>query len=447
LSVVTVHHGDSRAVLKTLDDESVDSCVTDAPYALISILRRFGGDSAAPARAGRTGAYKRASAGFKNQRWDTGETAHDPDFWREVFRVLKAGAHVVAFSGTRTQHRQVCAIEDAGFEIRDTVLELVAADTFAMQFFASLDEEQQRAFARVIEEAGVGGMLAWAFGSGFPKSHNQDGDWGGWGSALKPAFEPICLARKPVIGTIAANLAAHGVGALNIDASRIATNGKKIAPRGSMDAGTDIHEGWARPWMADAEKSKARLARAIEKAEAVGRWPANVIHDGSDEVIAAFPSGLKSGSGAVKRASAAEARGNAGAAYGAESRPAGTPMISHADKGSAARFFYTAKADAEDRLGSKHPTVKPVDLMAWLCRLVTPPGGVILDPFAGTGTTGLAAIREGFDCILIEREAQYVADIERRLAWARGEGRLTAQETSRSEQKPVEGLALFGDAA
>jgi len=162
-----------------------------------------------------------------------------------------------------------------------------------------------------------------------------------------------------------------------------------------------------------------------------GRWPANVIHDGSDEVIAAFPAELKSGTGAVKRSSAAEHSGNSGSALGKESRPAGTPMISHGDSGSAARFFYSAKADAEDRLGSKHPTVKPVDLMQWLCRLVTPPGGLILDPFAGSGSTGLAAMNEGFDCILIEREEKFVADINRRLAWARGEGRLTVQEMAR----------------
>lgn len=145
--------------------------------------------------------------------------------------------------------------------------------------------------------------------------------------------------------------------------------------------------------------------------EALGRWPANLVHDGSEEVLAAFPR-TASGTGAISKATASGHRGNA---YGAESRPAGTPNVEYGDEGSAARFFYTAKADSNDRVGSKHPTVKPVKLMRWLCRLVTPKGGTILDPFAGTGTTGEAAFYEGFDAILIEREADYQADIARRM--------------------------------
>ena len=166
---------------------------------------------------------------------------------------------------------------------------------------------------------------------------------------------------------------------------------------------------------------------------------------GSDEVVAAFGPDTSSGTGAIKRDSAAGYRGNA---LGAESRPAGTAMISHGDSGSPARFFYTAKADATDRLGSKHPTVKPTDLMRWLVRLVTPPGGVVLDPFAGSGSTGVACVAEGFDAILIEREAEYVADIRRRIAWVQGEGRLTAQEMSKAADLDHRDLPLFnGEAA
>lgn len=429
---VTVHLGDSMDVLKGLPDASIDSCCTDAPYALTSIVKRFGSPNSAPAKAGKTGAYKRASAGFMNQRWDTGETAHNPAFWAEVLRVLKPGAHLVAFSGTRTQHRQACAIEDAGFEIRDTVLDIVASDTFFGGFLASLSEEQLRAFSRVIEESSVGGMLAWAFGSGFPKSHNQSGDWEGWGSALKPAFEPVCVARKPMVGTIAANLAAHGVGALNIDGCRI--EGEPVqavfsgAKGGSRAAagGTAIY--------GDSGKYQS-------EPHAAGRWPANVVHDGSDEVVGAFP--LAPGQLApVGPQHGAKDSVNVYGDYGPRDQ-----FNPRGDAGSAARFFYTAKADATDRLGSKHPTVKPVSLMRWLCRLVTPPGGVVLDPFAGTGTTGLAAMAEGFDAILIEREADYVADIHRRIAWARGEGRLTAQETARRSSKPPADLPLFGGEA
>lgn len=385
---VTVHHGDSRDVLKGFADESIDSAVCDPPYALVSIGKRFGAENAAPAKSGKTGAYARASAGFMGQRWDTGETSFDPDFWAEVLRVLKPGAHLIAFSGTRTYHRMVCAIEDAGFEIRD--------------------------------------QIGWLYGSGFPKSHNQSGEWEGWGSALKPAWEPIVLARKPLIGTIAANLEAHGTGALNIDACRIGVGeggdrkGEESAARRYTDEGVTNFAPTPGPRGGDAK----------------GRWPANVTHDGSEEVVAAFP---ETASGQMKAGTRRAAQDGPGSVcygtYGGDATRADTP----GDSGSAARFFYSAKADAADRCGSKHPTVKPIDLMAYLCRLVTRPGGTVLDPFAGSGSTGMACLREGFDCILIEREAQYVADIHRRLQHVEGaDTPLFSNDAAPS---------LFGDAA
>ncbi len=438
---VVVHHGDSREVLQSFAADSIDSVVCDPPYALISIGKRFGVEGAAACKPGKTGAYARASAGFMGKRWDTGETAFDPAFWVEVLRVLKPGGHVVAFGGTRTYHRLVCAIEDAGFEIRD--------------------------------------QLAWLYGSGFPKSHDvskgidraagasrqvvgrnpnwrdpevnaqhhkrwneavvtgeitapatdEAARWQGWGTALKPALEPIVLARKPLCGTVAATVLAHGCGALNVDACRVETaedlNGGAYAERSGAKGGV--------AWASNHDRVTGKAY-----AQPVGRWPANVIRDGSAEVLKAFP---ESESGGHPPAGGMRSRVST---YG-EPNARGEPQFGSSG-GSAARFFYSAKADAEDRLGSKHPTVKPVDLMAWLCRLVTPPGGTVLDPFAGTGTTGLAAMREGFDCILIERETEYVADIERRLAWARGEGRLTAQEIGRHKQAPCDG-PLFDDVA
>lgn len=352
---VRVLAGDNRDHLPKLPADSLDSCVTDPPYALVSITKRWSGDGPPPAE----GVYRRSTAGFMGKQWDTGETAFDPAFWTEVLRVLKPGGHLIAFGGTRTYHRLVCAIEDAGFEIRD--------------------------------------QLAWLFGSGFPKSHNLDGDWQGWGSALKPAHEPIVLARKPLIGTIAANVLKHGTGALNIDASRV--------------------EG--EPWKAHTATGLAKEkfftrgeALEIEKTpHDLGRWPANVIHDGSPEVLAGFPVTESSLPGNIKPSpSTANAYGD----YATRS------LVGHVDQGSAARFFYTPKADKLDRLESKHPTVKPVDLMAYLIKLVTPPGGTVLDPFAGSGSTGMAAMREGFNAVLIEREAEYVADIKRRLAHVHG---------------------------
>lgn len=360
---VTVHHGDSRDVLKTIPDATFDSVVCDPPYALVSIGKRFGSENAAAAKPGKTGAYARASAGFMGKKWDTGETAFDPAFWVEVMRTMKPGAHLIAFSGTRTYHRLACAIEDAGLEMRD--------------------------------------MIAWLYGSGFPKSHNvkEDG-WEGWGTALKPAIEPIVLARKPLIGTVAANVLTYGTGALNVDASRI-DGSKTPAPIGEF-RGSAIGATGLRGVRDGSQDTK-------------GRWPANVIHDGSEEVLSAFP---QTAPGEFLPHHKASGKGQIGT-FDIRDRT-GETHPTYGDSGSAARFFYSSKADAADRCGSKHPTVKPTDLMAYLCRLVTRPGGLILDPFAGSGSTGMACLREGFDCVLIEREAEYVADIHRRLAHVEG---------------------------
>lgn len=348
--------GDSLHFLRDQPDNRYDSCPCDPPYALQSIVKRFGGKNAAPAKG--NAAYMRASAGFMNQRWDTGESAHSIEFWAEVLRTLKPGAHVAAFGGTRTYHRLACAIEDAGFEIRD--------------------------------------QIAWAFGSGFPKSHDAGN---GWGTAIKPAWEPICLARKPLSEkTVAANMLRWGTGAINIDGCRVEGETKQFGNGSGRNGG----------------KFGGGGAKSHDRGEWIptkdGRWPANIIHDGSEEVLAAFPDNLTSGANGL------EIKGDQDrTAYGTFN--GGERSHSYdSNSGSSARFFYTAKADADDRLGSKHPTVKPVDLMQWLVRLVTPRGGLVLDPFAGTGTTAEACYREGMRCMLIERETEYQADIRRRMA-------------------------------
>lgn len=401
---VTVHHGDSREVLKSFPDASIDSVVCDPPYALVSIGKRFGAENAAAAKPGKTGAYARASAGFMGQRWDTGETAFDPEFWRGVRRVMKPGAHLLAFGGTRTFGELQVAIAAAGFEVRDSILDLVDPQGAVQAFLNSLDEEQVRAFVKCYDDATWGGLLAWIFGSGFPKSHNQKGEWDGYGSALKPAFEPIVVARVPMIGTIAANLEAHRTGALNIDGCRI----------GLGEGGERAGEASSVRRYANDGSTNFAATPGPRGGDAKGRWPANVIHDGSDEVVDAFPDGLTSGKPGVRRKD--HETGSMSGRLGL----LGRAETGIGDAGSAARFFYSSKADAADRCGSKHPTVKPIDLMAYLCRLVTPPGGVVLDPFAGSGSTGMACLREGFDCILIEREAQYVEDIHRRLKHVEG---------------------------
>lgn len=395
---VELIEGDSREVLREFADNSIDSCVADPPYALVSISKRFGKEGSAAAKVGKTGAYARASAGFMGKKWDTGETAFDPEFWEEVLRVLKPGGHVLAFGGTRTYHRLACAIEDAGFEIRD--------------------------------------QIGWLYGSGFPKSHNQSGDWEGWGTALKPAWEPIVVARKWLDGTVAGNLASWGVGALNIDGCRVASEG------GAERIG-------------EASQDRRYSERGATNFAALpgprggspdGRWPANVIHDGSPEVIGAFPTAP----GQLAKAASGGDRRKDQNVYGAMARGSnGAPPRVELDK-SAARFFYCAKASKKDRdhglenfekkaaglvsntsgqhmtrrdegyevakRANTHPTVKPTDLMRYLCRLVTPPGGTVLDPFMGSGSTGRGAVMEGFSFIGIEMDASYFDIADARIA-------------------------------
>ncbi len=342
---VAVHLADCVEWLRAYDGPLFDSAVTDPPYEL----------------------------GFMGKKWDSTGVAFRPETWRAVYDALKPGAHLVAFSGTRTYHRMACAIEDAGFEIRD--------------------------------------QLAWCYGSGFPKSHNI-GD--GWGTSLKPSLEPICLARKPLSEkTVAANVLRWGTGAINVDATRIDTtenlNGGRYSEHGAGEADGNTYG------------SGINNRKPSQYSQPAGRWPANLLHDGSDEVLAGFP---ETGAASVgDRGERPGLRGNA---------TKSSDSKGHDDNGgSAARFFYSAKAGPLDRLGSKHPTVKPVDLMRWLVRLVTPKGGRILEPFAGSGTTGIAAMAEGFDCTMLELMPDHVADIERKLAFLRGEGAATFIEHNR----------------
>lgn len=510
---VRVIAGDCREVIKTLADCSIDSACTDPPYALVSIQKRFGKPGSAPAQEGRDGLYKRASAGFMGKQWDTGDVAFDPAFWAEVLRVLKPGGHVLAFGGTRTYHRLAVAIEDAGFEIRDQIgwlygsgfpkshdvskgidkrggqavswfgpwlrewreergvtqkqiaalfpsktggltgcvanwelgLNMPTPEQFNLicQTFGLPFNSIEEAEREIIGQHG-GSRLAVAPGQGSDRSAltldvtapatDAARQWQGWGTALKPAWEPIVLARKPLDGTVAETVLQFGTGALNIDECRVKT-------------GESLNGGTYASSTADDGRSIALAGGPLHNAigefkQPVGRWPANVIHDGSEEVVAAFP--IDGGGGARPAR-----RGGIGFHEHGSGTNDGT-RIELDDGGSAARFFYSAKADADDRMGSKHPTVKPVDLMAYLCRLVTPPGGLVLDPFAGSGTTGVACIAEGFRAILIEREPEYIADIEARIAWATGEGASKDQLKSRKvdeDKKRGDDLPLFGSAA
>ena len=356
--------------------------------------------------------------------WDSTGIANNPALWSEVLRVLKPGGHCVAFSGTRTYHRMACAIEDAGFEVRDQL-----AWTYGQGFPKSMD------ISKAIDKAaGAEPILTGEFKrasiqrngdgetweAGAFASHPEETkrvaittpatdaarQWEGWGTNLKPAWECICLARKPLSEkTVAANVLRWGTGALNIDGCRV-----EAADQEKLAANWDRMQSDKQSLIATALSPKEQIHLGGYKKE--GRFPANLCHDGSQEVLDLFP---ETKSTAGLRGEHADMRGdNYNRSNGA--RLEGSNSVrGHTDSGSAARFFYCAKASKADRAGSRHPTVKPIKLMQWLCRMVTPPGGTVLDPFAGSGTTGAAAIIEGFQPLLIERELEYIADIKNRL--------------------------------
>ena len=386
---------------KLIDDGvQVDSVVTDPPYHLTSIVKRFGKEGSAPAQEGTDGAFVRASSGFMGKEWDGGDIAFRPETWELALKLLKPGGHILAFSASRNYHRMAVAIEDAGFEIRD--------------------------------------QMMWLYGSGFPKSLNI-GD--GWGTALKPAHEPIVMARKFIEGTNKQNKEKYGTGGLNIDGCRI--EGEGNTERKITNRKTRSEDG---VWTDGNSGMKAEGSQYAD-ADPRGRFPANVMHDGSDVVKDIFPSTSKSaGGGGTKTVSK-----NKTVFTGGWGNKEYDKTIGYGDEGSAARYFYcpkTSKAEKNRGLedfeakpmawgnqakaelkrgnldwkgnqgdGTKHnkvsmrvnthPTVKPQELMKYLCRMVTPKGGTVLDPFMGSGSTGCAAKDEGFNFIGIEKEKEY----------------------------------------
>ena len=372
--------GDNMDTLRTLPDACVDSCVTDPPYGLE----------------------------FMGKQWDRGVPG--VELWGEVLRVLKPGGHLLAFAGTRTQHRMATAIEDAGFEIRDMI-----AWVYGSGFPKSLDVSKAIDKAAGAEREVVGEKIT---GRAMGGSNWRDGDaggqevvpitapateadkqWQGWGTALKPALEPITVARKPFPGTVAENVLQHGTGALNVDGCRVGTE-STVRPTTKLTSKGCPGGGYGHP-----EADRSLIGTGGSES---GRWPANLIHDGSDEVVGLFPE-----TAPAKQAD--RGKGIDGATFkhatGEESGIRG-----HNDAGgSAARFFYCAKADSSERRNSKHPTIKPVALMRYLVRLVTPAGGLVLDPFGGSGTTAEAARLEHCRFLLLELSPEYCKDAAERL--------------------------------
>ena len=357
--------GDCLDVLRAMPDASVDAIVTDPPYGLA----------------------------FMGKRWDY--DVPGVEVWAECLRVLKPGGHLLAFAGTRTQHRMACRIEDAGFEIRDMIAWVYGSGfPKSLDVSKAIDKAAGEIRPRVAGGQGGANTILGTRKCGEAISGEAQ-QWAGWGTALKPALEPITMARKPFTGTVAANVLQHGTGALNVDGCRVA-HGEKCRMMAPSQANISN----------PSEKHRqAGRREAVLELKPGGRWPSNLIHDGSDEVVELFPQ-TTSGSGQKSTRSSSGNTFRAGMPTG---------EIYEGDSGSAARFFYTAKATAAERQGVTHPTVKPLDLMAYLCRLVTPPAGIVLDPFMGSGTTVKAAISEGFRAIGIERDPAYFEMAQHRL--------------------------------
>lgn len=408
--------GDNLQVLKGFPDACIDSIVTDPPYGLTA--NKKGGSGAAsvnldsPYGRARIGTGNGAG-GFMGMKWDS--DVPSIELWSQCLRVLKPGGHLLAFAGTRTQHRMAARIEDAGFEIRDMIAWLYGSGfpksldvSKAIDKAAGAERELVavgKPVKRMIPGADQNSTGSWIKDNGRefqPTTSEPVTDaakqWSGWGTALKPAMEPITVARKPFSSTVAANVQECGVGAMNIDACRIATDdiltGSGSAP---LKHGGQNH----RPFHDNAQP------RGVNQSP-LGRWPANVIHDGSSEVVELFPD-VESGKPSGGKA------GGSKNCYGEFA--GGVPVTGFGDSGSAARFFYCAKADQSERgKHNTHPTVKPVDLMRYLIRLVTPLNALVLDPFAGSGTTLLAATFEHVKYIGIEINPEYVAIANKRLA-------------------------------
>jgi site-specific DNA-methyltransferase (adenine-specific) len=406
----TIHTGSNLDILPTLPDNSVDSIVTDPPYEL----------------------------GFMGKSWDSTGIAYNVALWRECLRVLKPGGHLLAFSGSRTYHRMTVAIEDAGFEIRDQMMWVYGSGFPKSHNISKALDKMEGVEFKNIPANGVGFMNPRGDG-GYNKTLNQmvkvgessasAQQWNGWGTALKPAHEPICLARKPLEGTVADNVLKWGVGGINIDGCRVgfvSEEDKKESTQKNQHADFDSTIGTNQVY-GDYSMLKPKNYNPP------GRFPSNLMHDGSPEVLDLFPE--SNGGAAPKKANTIKTLFQGG--WNGIEREERIDFGS----GSAARFFYCPKASKSDRndgcddfeerresdrikddgIGGDnprnrtnnprknfHPTVKPTELMAYLCRLITPPGGTILDPFTGSGSTGRGAVSQGFNFIGIELSPEYV---------------------------------------
>jgi DNA modification methylase len=408
--------GDNIESLKKLPDNSIDSIVTDPPYGL----------------------------SFMNKKWDY--DVPSVDFWKEVYRVLKPGGHILSFGGTRTYHRMVVNIEDAGFEIRDQIMWLYGSGfPKSLNIGKAVDkiEGNEREVVGEMKGAGTPGSTftdenGRKFNSEYIGTKGQS-EWEGWGTALKPANEPICLARKPLSeGTIAENVLKWGTGGINIDGCRVGNDNIKSVYGGFTNALVDgRNEDKRKEWIDNSKKENGQF----NTNENEGRFPANIILDEIAGELLDEQSGQSKSSGHKIEKRNNNSKDIFGIKYYHREK-------SYVDNGGASRFFYQAKVSkAERNMGldgfeekqtktqnnfsnevvagkfqalkapakNHHPTVKPVTLMTYLCRLVTPPGGIVLDPFMGSGSTGISALLEGFRFVGMEMDKEYFKIAEARI--------------------------------
>ena len=344
--------------LKTIEDNYFDSVVTDPPYHLTSIVKRY--TTGKKNVYGKDGSFQRLTSGFMGQKWDGGDIAFTTELWKEVYRTLKPGGYLLSFAASRNYHRMAVAIEDSGFEIRDQIMWIYGSGfPKSLNIGKALDKKQGN------KRKVIGTTNQQDIRSGNYVLGPQDridvpvtvgtSEWEGWGTALKPAHEPICMAKKSISEkSVADNVLKHGTGGINIDGCRVPTD--EDISNHSRSAESAVSKGI----FGDSKEQETHQTQGQE----LGRFPANLIHDGLEEDWA--------------------------------------------------RFFYCPKANKKEKGDTNHPTVKPVELMRYLVRLVTPKDGIVLDPFAGTGTTGEACILEDRNYYLIEAEESYIKDIENR---------------------------------
>ena len=412
-STCNVLHGSCLDRLKEIPDGTIDAVVCDPPYHLQSIVQRFSSPDAAPAQSKESGVYARSSRGFMGQTWDGGDIAFRTDVWRECLRVLKAGGHLVAFGGTRTVHRIACAIEDSGFEIRDMISWLYFSGFPKSLNISKAIDNHFNAEREIIgvRKSGIGAMSptsqkrtgyrinsdnwqqtdeSWQTVDITKPATPEAQHWAGYGTALKPAQEPAILARKPIeAGSIAKQVLATGTGAINIDGCRFSYGDSCWVGPNDPTGDRSVAGGFQNVYVA------GELQKPVGSIEnPLGRWPANIYQ-------CAKPSRAEKEQGLehLEPTTGADAVGRTEGSAGLDNPRAGA-----------------GRTAAEIR--NIHPTVKPLKLMRWLVRLVTPEGGTVLDPFAGSGTTLCAAMLENRHSIGCELTAEYLPIIHGRVQWA-----------------------------